>query len=451
MEPKTVHLKIKGLFPRQKEVFLKIVNTPPSEVKYHVVRASRKSGKTHMLHRLLFWYSIKYPGSEIGMMSASWSFTQNFFRDFLKLVPKQLIKKSNIGETIEFTNGAIIDFYTAASKVLPVNRSFDFFFLDEFALYSKDVWTYVKPCVLAKKDARVIVTSTPRGKNAFFDMCQQGIKNENRHAHYRMHYTDNPKIDLQDIEETKKTTPIALFNQEYEAEFTQGMSGVFGDFKKNMLILDWIQPEQGRFYFFAIDVSGDGKDKTILTIIDDLGRIVLIVESKYTDLVEQAEELEPYIRKYKARGYVEKNGIGKGLCDIMKKDGIDVTPLNTTNESKQNWITNVLILLNKMDLKLPSDKLCPQLENEMSCFGGTRLPSGLIKYEGEDGVHDDYVMSLLMAVEARRKFRSGVQQIYTGASSLNDDDQDQTEFDKKYTRWVNSRHSADWSKNLYTR
>ena len=49
MEP--VKIKIKGLTIKQREIFKSITETPPELTKYHVIRASRQSGKTFLLLR----------------------------------------------------------------------------------------------------------------------------------------------------------------------------------------------------------------------------------------------------------------------------------------------------------------------------------------------------------------------------------------------------------------
>jgi hypothetical protein len=361
-----------------------------------------------MLLRLLLYFLLKKSNSTIAFTSASWDFTKKFYAEFMKIIDNSLVKTTNKNESIELNNGSIVYFYSAGSSILPVGLTVDCLICDEFALYRKDVWDYLRPIVLANKEAKVIVASTPRGKNAFYDMCQLGLKNEGRHRHYRMHYTDNPRIDLQQIEDDRLSMSKQMFDQEYNSEFTDAISGVFGDFKHALSISSWSEPVLNKNYFYGLDVAGVGADKTVLTIIDQQGKINLIYECISGDMVEQAEELAPIIAKYKAAGYVEKNGIGQGLADILKSKHLNVRYFNTTLDSKQRIVSGLILNLNKNEIQLPTEKLCPKLENEMSCFGATRTSTGLIRYAGEDDVHDDYVMSLMMANEARKKLSTGL-------------------------------------------
>lgn len=445
----TVTIKIKGWTERQREIIQEIIDTPSSQTKYFVIRASRKAGKSWMLIRGIFYFAIKYPGSELGFISASWRFTQNFFRDLITLIPPQLIKKSRIGETIELKNGSIIDFYTANSDVLPVSRTFDYLFCDEFALYKKDVWTYLRPTVIAKKEAKVIIASTPRGRNSFFDLCQDGINHRGRTKEYRMSYKDNPNIDLQDVEDARLSTSKQLFDQEYNAEFTDGISGVFGDFKNVLSVHKWQEPKHGEEYVYGVDVAGAGEDSTILTIINQQGKVVFIYECESKDLVEQGEELFPLITKYKAKGYVEKTGIGQGLADILKKKGLKVKYWNTTNQNKQELVTQLIININKGEIQLPDAYLCPKLENQMSTFIGKRTPSGLISYSAERDLHDDYVFSLMFANHARKTLSSGLQ-IHQPDDIMDDFENDENMVHQGYLNMISpiARRKTTWADSL---
>lgn len=417
---RVIKISLKGFNPKQREIAYDIINTSTDIAKFFAIRASRKAGKTWMLARLIFYFCIKQANIEIGFLTASDKFKRDFYMDLMKIIPKQTIEKTNINELIIFKNGSILYLYSAGSTVIPVNKTYNYLICDEFALFKKDVWTYIKPTVLANKLGKVIVASTPRGKNHFYDMCMLGIENKERHRHYRMHYTDNPNIDLLQVENDRLSTPTPLFLQEYEAEFTDAISGVFGHFKNLLVINEWEEFKTGIQYFFGLDIAGTGADKTVLTIMDQYGNIVYIYECINEDFVKQANEISPIIKKYNAVGYGEKTGLGQGLIDIIRSHGCNITYWNSDNTSKQRLVTNLILNINKETIKLPTANLCPKLENEMSCYSGKRTSSGLIKYEGDDGVHDDYVMSLMLANEARRMFLDNNSIIYDTETIIND-------------------------------
>jgi hypothetical protein len=405
-----VKVKLKGFSEKQKEIARQIINIPTDQVKYHVIRASRKSGKTWLLARLALYSLIKNPGSDLGFMSASWNITQSFYRDFIKLIPEQLLSKANQGTRIELNNGSSIDFYSANSSIIPVNRSFNELYLDEFALYRSMVWEYMRPTIIAKPNAKVIVASTPRQKNAFFDMCMLGMNNEARHKEYRMHWTDNKLIKQEDIDDARKTMPDSIFRSEYLGEFVFGQSSVFGEFVKYQVLKSWQDPVLDKKYWGAIDWSGSGEDSTILTIINEIGDVVYMYECINTNIPEQIEELVPIIKRYNdVLIYSECNGLGLGATEMLQLRCNNVVKFWMSNESKNDIVSRFKINLDKGLLKLPSIDLYPKLDSEMCTYVVTRTNTGKLTYKHEKGFHDDTIDSLLMANYSKHKmFESGI-------------------------------------------
>lgn len=112
-----------------------------------------------------------------------------------------------------------------------------------------------------------------------------------------------------------------------------------------------------------------------------------------------ADEIAPIIKGM--TGYVEYNGLGKGLFDILKNKRLNVKKFLTTNKSKQDLVTETLRALSEGTLVLPTLNLCPKLDNEMSMYISTRTSTGLLAYSHTKGMHDDYVDSLMMAKKAQ--------------------------------------------------
>ena len=156
-----------------------------------------------------------------------------------------------------------------------------------------------------------------------------------------MIYSDNPYYDLNDVQEARKTFTEYAFRQEYHAEFIFGSSTVFGEFLQCQTVDKWLYCDvKTNKYYFGLDISGAGDDKTVLTIINEDGVVVEILEVKSTNVLEQLQEIINALSKYpKIKGYGEKNGLGDSLCDLLLDKGIDLTKWITTNDSKQELIS----------------------------------------------------------------------------------------------------------------
>lgn len=201
------NVNIEGLFDKQYEIFQDIVNTPASQTKYHVLRASRQSGKSFLLVMLSIYFSLNKEKKMVSFINASHRQNRKVYADFLEMIPKEIILKTsnNDGDRyITFINNSTVQFYTAKNYDSIVGSTFDYMCLDEFAIWPLQAWDFIQPTVAAKKNAKVILASTPRGKNSFYNLCVRGQSTTDHFVkEHRMFYGDNPYYDLREVEEAK--------------------------------------------------------------------------------------------------------------------------------------------------------------------------------------------------------------------------------------------------------
>lgn len=412
MEKKKIKLVIEDLNSKQTSIVEDIVNTPTATTKWHIVRASRQSGKSYMLVRLAIFFALNRPNMNVGFTSAFHTQTQKIYRDMMEIIPESVISStsnSSGDRHITFVNGSTIRFYSMMNFNSIMGNSFDYLICDEAALYRMHAFSYLRPTIAAKPKSKIVVASTPRGKNEFYDYCIQGMDNTSTYfKHYRMSYLDNSHYDLREVENARKSMPESVFSQEYEAEFIFGKGQVFGQFSQHQDITAWKPYDESLKYYFGIDWAGDGDDSTVVTIMNSHGEVVYVYESDSTSIPRQVDEIAPILKRYKATGYSEYNGLGKGGTDMV----IDAEIANgyicnkwwTSNESKSDAVSLFLTSLNTGGVHLPTAELCPKLDNEMSTYEVSRTGSGKLSYSHPKigGIHDDHVDSLMLAHKALR-------------------------------------------------
>lgn len=406
MNNQGITIKITSLAERQKEIFCDIREC--TGVKYFALKCGRQGGKSFLLERIALDSCLGKGNQVCAFIMANEKQLKSRFNSMTKWLPECVIlskNKSAGNREIKFINGTILMFFTAGNPDSIASNSFDFIFADEFALWKREAWYIIKPTVSAKRHAKVVIVSTPRGINQFYDMYNAGLNPDmKRYKSYTMSYLDNPYYDLDDVEEARLTFSDAYFRQEYLAEFITGFSGVFGVYNSLQTIKEWEAPVLDKGYYFGIDCSGDGEDRTVLTIIDTVGKVVLIHEVKASKMNEQVSELSDIIKRYKnIKGYCEINGLGIAIYDLLIEKGINVYKWVTTNESKQELVSALILDLNTNNIWLPKVELCYKLDNEMSIYQATRTKTGKLTYGHPQGEHDDYVDSLMIANKLRHE------------------------------------------------
>jgi len=91
---------------------------------------------------------------------------------------------------------------------------------------------------------------------------------------------------------------------------------------------------------------------------------------------------------------VEVNGVGKGVVDHLRAEGLNIVPFLTNNASKAAIIQNLQLAFERDEIRILND---PILKNELLNFEEKRTASGAFTYCAPEGQHDDCVMALAMA------------------------------------------------------
>ena len=388
-------INIKGtkLHNKQKQVFKSIMK---SDAKYFTINASRQSGKSYLLAELVRYLCLTESNIELLYITPTYDLASTFFTNILISLEKiPVIKSINKSKLVLiFINGSTLKFKSAERYDNIRGLSIDYLLLDEFAYYKHGAWEAIKPVVAAKKNAKVILVSTPRGKNTFYDMAMLGQSSNTRYEYYYMHYTDNPMYDIEEVEDAKRVMSDNMYRQEYEAEFIEDGGTVFKNINNVQLIKEWIPPETNINYFAGLDVGKN--DSTVLTIMDKNGTVVYIHRVNMKSYNEIIKEIVKVLKLYNPLVYVETNGVGDVLFDMLQLKYSRLVAWQSNNNSKKNMIE--LLIADIQALKLPTKELQPELDFELKVFTYEYSPkTRTIKYAAMVPHHDDCVISLGLA------------------------------------------------------
>jgi hypothetical protein len=86
----------------------------------------------------------------------------------------------------------------------------------------------------------------------------------------------------------------------------------------------------------------------------------------------------------------------------------------TTNESKTVGIRSLIYDIQEMQLMLPSQKLFPHLYTELNAYTYKLNATGTVSFSAPSGIHDDCIMSLMLANQARKQLAFSTNKLYIG-------------------------------------
>jgi hypothetical protein len=312
--------------------------------------------------------------------------------------PSVFKKKDGQKLKIEFINGSTLQFFSAERYDNIRGFTFDYLICDEFAFMDSEAWTAVLRATILVKGKKVLLISTPNGKNHFYQLFSLDGINE-QYKSFKMTSYDNPMIDPKEIDDARLTLPEHIFKQEYLAEFVDGGSSVFGEINYSEEV------KESKLFYGGLDVAR-ADDYTVLTIFNDKGNMVFIDRwrhDSWTNIVAKAAKI---IEQYNANVYVEVNSIGDPIFEMLKQilnNKNLVQPFVTTSKSKQDIIEQLAVAnQNKEVTILPVE----WLKKEFDVFTYEYNPkTRIIKYSAPSGFHDDGIMSSAIGYESFKKLK----------------------------------------------
>lgn len=359
---------------------------------YYILNIGRQFGKTILLENQALKWGIENENINIGWVSPIYKQASKSYQSiFGACVDTPVLKKYNESKlTLEFVTGSKITFFSAESEDGLRGNTFDYLICDEFAFIKPSTWQMIlRPTVLVR-GKKVVLASTPKGKNLFYDLYNTA-KDNTRYISFTGTSFDNPYANPEELEDIKKTLPDAVWRQEYMAEFVDSAS-VF----KN--IHDVIgKGKETENTYIGIDI-GFQNDYTVLTALNNNREVIDIERFTNVTASEVKKRINSFIRSFEnPEALIELNNQGLPIYQDLVEDYDlyqELQGFNTTNKSKGEIINNLVKCFNEKDITIPNNE---DLILELESFIYKNTATGLIKFEAASGYHDDMVMSLAIA------------------------------------------------------
>jgi len=303
---------------------------------------------------------------------------------------------------IKMSESAWIQCHSTAEPIGLLGERVDLLIVDEAPLVSERIYQQgLKPLMAsASKMGRSYYIGTPRGrgwfKNKFTMLKEIG-------SAFQFPSIAGVEVTEDILKEYKKEYPINIFEQEYEAQFRDDAGMVF---KKEVLDKVAVSKEEevinGHRYVMGIDLARE-EDYTVITVIDsNTKRMVHMDRFKGWDYPYQKTHIKAKAERYNnARVIIDATGVGKPIYEDLRREGVFVEDFTFTGKSKEELFSNLRVFIENGYISILNN---PVLIDELLSFEykmrneKTGEPLRNIKYGPPQGLHDDCVDSLALAV-----------------------------------------------------
>ena len=374
-----------------------------SNEKYYVINIGRQFGKTLLASNQLLYWALNNKKVKCAWVSPVYKQSKKVFEEVYKAFAKrpEIYRKVNQSELVlEYITGSTIQFFSAERYDNIRGFTFDYLVCDEFAFMDEKAWTEVLRATVLVKGKKVLLISTPKGKNHFYKMYQLDGINE-QYKSFTMTSYHNPMINPKEIDDAKLTLPDMVFRQEYLAEFVDGTATLFN----NRQLSD--NKANGRA-FAGIDL-GRADDYSVLSIFNEKGEQFYIERWRHTDWQSIVKNIAQGLRTNNVQtALVEVNSIGDVIFEMLQKECAcycTIEPFVTTNQSKKEIVESLIVANQNKEVKFLN---VDWLDKELEMFTYEYNPkSRVIKYSAPSGFHDDGVMASCLGFHAYSKYKTG--------------------------------------------
>lgn len=363
---------------------------------FGIVVAPRGSGKTLLGINMLLYWALSSKNQKCAWVAPTFSQAKSVL-DQIVTAANDLIETSNRMEaTISFINGSTIKFLSADSADNIRGFRFHYLIMDE-AAYMKEttINTVILP-TLNPNGKKCLMISTPKGRNHLYTWY-----NKPEVVSMKFPLTECPYVSDTLIEEAKKSLPPDIFRQEYLADFVDSSNDVFTNIDNVSIVSSY---RTGGDAFIGID-TGITDDMSVLCIMSPIGRVLNIVSINNQPINIIADTFINTMSHYNiVGGFIEVNGVGRGMYDLVSPRFRKVKPFNTNQDNKTEMVRKLINDIETTTIEIPTDELCPQLHTEFSQYTYKLSNNGKLSFSHVPGGHDDYIDSLLLANYSRVKF-----------------------------------------------
>jgi len=357
--------------------------------RFNVLCCGRRWGKSQLATNLLCETAIN--GHPAGYFTPTYKLLDGTYKECLSAL-EPIIRRKNEHQFIELVTGGVIDFWSLENELAGRSRKYKRAIIDEGA-FSRNLWTLWTESIRAtladlKGDAWFL--STPKGKNDFYKLYMRGKQKEKNWAAWQMSTYTNPYIDPSEIDDARHDLPELAFSQEYLAEFNDNIANPFGTEHIARCVRE-LSTKPAVCY--GIDLA-KSFDFTVIVGLDEDCNVCHFdrFQKDWAGTTEHIKRLPAGVPLA-----VDSTGVGDPIGEELAR-GRYVDLIKFTQQSKQQMMEGLAVKIQKGEVGFPDG----QLKDELDSFEYEYTRTG-VKYSAPQGLHDDCVCALALAVSKWKK------------------------------------------------
>lgn len=367
-----------------------------SPARYSITEASTKSGKTV---GCLVWLTEQAmqgrEGRNYWWVAPTFPVATIAFRRMKRALPRDLYTANETEHTITLRNGAVVWFKGADKPDSLYGEDVYAAVIDEATRCKEDSWYAVRSTLTATRGPIRIIGNVKGRKNWAYMLARKAEQGAQDMAYFKLtawDAVDGGVLAREEVEDAQRTLPDAVFRELYLAEPSDDGGNPFGIAAIRARIGPMSSSPPA---VWGIDLA-KSHDWTWAIALDGNGAVCRS-ERWQAPWSATLERVAALVTKTSARAIVDSTGVGDPIVEqLQAKCGGLVEGFKFSQTSKQQIMEGLAAAIHQGAVTFPEGQLVSELES----FEYAYTKSG-VKYTAPDGLHDDGVCALALAVHAR--------------------------------------------------
>ena len=284
------------------EVQLELLKAVPSGIRFPLVPAGRRSGKTERFKRFIVKQANKIVGAYFAAAPTHDQAKKIFWDDLLKFSLSSTHKKQpNISERIiYFNNGSEIHVLGLDKPQRIEGIAWKGGGIDEFADIKPDAWeSNIYPALNTVNPldpdyrAWCWLLGVPDGLNHYYDLCQQAETGDD--SNFKVFHWMTSEIFPEMAADAKKVMSLKQYKQEFEASFETASGRIYEDYSKANATDETIKPHEQLLWYHDFNYtplsSGVGVRRDgIYYLLEEIVLISAVAKNSAEEFVERYKD-----------------------------------------------------------------------------------------------------------------------------------------------------------------
>jgi phage FluMu gp28-like protein len=398
----TIRYNRPWLYPKQLAAMFDPLDYANRPARYSMIEATTKAGKTVSAlawisemamasgkhGRNYWWIAPVYAQTKIAF--------RRLVRGFAKNWPWAVLHVDNQELTVTIFNGSTIWFKSGEKPDNLYGDDVHAAVIDEASRVREEAFHAVRSTLTATRGPLRCIGNVKGRKNWFFRMARRAEAGADNMAFYKLTAWDAVEagvLDKAEVEDAKSVLPEAVFNELYLAIPNEDESNPFGlTHIRKCIVKDF---SEERTIAAGVDLARK-KNWSVVIGLDRRGAMTGL-ERFRMDWDQQEARILALTKNVDT--LIDATGVGDVVYQRMREKHDSLDPFIFTSKSKQTLMEGLAVAIQQGEVRICGKVLIDELEN----FEFQHTARGGVVYSAPEGMDDDCVMALALAVERRRR------------------------------------------------